>query len=218
MKKLTLAISAAALAFAGAGFAAYAAEADGHRMMGAMADKTLTRTEASAHASAMFDKLDVNRDGKIDPADRTARQIERFKKVDSDGNGAISQAEFLAAQARKSGERGMGPNRDGGAMMERGMKRRGMMGHAGGREMPMVGMVMLRMADTNRDSAVSREEFVAAAMGHFDQADSNHDGKLTPDERRAAMQAMHAKMKGMRAMGGMQHGTGEGPMPSPSGN
>ncbi len=217
MKKLTLAISAAALAVT-AGYTAFAAETDGHRMMGAMADKTVTRAEASTHASAMFDKLDVNRDGKIDPADRTARQIERFRKIDTDANGAISQAEFLAAHARKSGERGMGRDRDGGAMKERGMMRRGMMGHAGGREMPMVGMVMLKMADTNRDSVVSREEFVAAAMGHFDQADSNHDGKLTPDERRAAKQAMHAKMKGMRGMGGMQHGTGEGPMPSPSGN
>ena len=217
MKKLILAISAAALVVT-ASYAAFAADTDGHRMMGAMADKTVTRAEASTHASAMFDKLDINRDGKIDPADRTARQIERFRKIDTDGNGSISQDEFLAAHARKSGERGMGRARDGGAMNERGMKRRGMMGHAGGREMPMVGMVMLRMADTNRDSAVSREEFVAAAMGHFDQADSNHDGKLTPDERRAAMQAMHAKMKSMRAMGGMQHGTGEGPMPSPSGN
>ncbi|MEO7248077.1 MAG: EF-hand domain-containing protein [Novosphingobium sp.] len=208
MNKLTLAISAAALAFAGAGFAAYAAEADGHHMMDPMGAKTVTRAEALAHAAAMFDKLDANHDGKLDTADREARQIARFKKIDTDGNGAISQTEFPAAHARKLGDHGMGHDRGGD-----GMKDHGRMGHEGRREMPMMGMVMLKMADTNKDGAVSRDEFVSAAMAHFDQADANHDGKVTPEERRAAMMAMHDRMKGMRGMGGMH----EGPMPpSPS--
>lgn len=214
MKKLTLAISAAALALTGAGVAAYAAEADGHQMMNPMADKIVTRAEASAHASAMFDKLDANHDGKLDPADRTARQIEHFKKIDSDGNGAISQAEFLAVHARKQGEPGMGQGRGKG-----GMEGPGAMGHEGHRAMPMMGMVMLKMADTNKDGAVSREEFVSAAMAHFDKADANHDGNLTPDERRAAMKAMHEKMKAMGGMGrGMRGGMHDGPTPPPPAN
>ncbi len=218
MKKLTLAISAAVLAVTGAGVAAFAAEATGHRMMGPMADITVTRAEASAHANAMFDKLDANHDGKIDAGDREARQIEHFKKMDTDGNGAISQAEFLAGHARKMGERGMGQGRAGDGMKDRGMGDRGAMRHEGRGEMPMMGMVMLKMADTNKDGAVSRDEFVGSAMAHFDQADANHDGKLTPDERRAAMKAMHEKMKGMRGMGGMREGPMPAPMSAPSGN
>ena len=215
MKKLTLAISAAVLAVTGAGFAAYAADADGHHMMNPMGDKSVTRAEASAHASAMFDKLDANHDGKIDPADREAKMLERFRKLDADGNGSISQAEFLAAHARKMGGHGMGHDRDGGGMKDGGMKDHAMgKDRQGRREMPMMGMVMLKMADTNHDNAVSRAEFVGAAMAHFDAADANHDGNLTPQERRTAMQAMHAKMKAMRKMGGMH----EGPMPAPSGS
>jgi len=40
-----------------------------------MGDKTVTRAEAQTHAAAMFARMDVNKDGKIDAGDREARQI-----------------------------------------------------------------------------------------------------------------------------------------------
>ena len=49
--------------------------------------------------------------------------------------------------------------------------------------------MMLKMADTNNDGAISQAEFTAAALKHFDQMDANHDGKVTQDERQAAREA-----------------------------
>jgi hypothetical protein len=49
---------------------------------------------------------------------------------------------------------------------------------------------LFEMADTNKDGRVSLAEAQALALQHFDQADVNHDGQLTPDERRQARQLM----------------------------
>jgi hypothetical protein len=51
-------------------------------------------------------------------------------------------------------------------------------------------MMMGRMADANKDGAVSQAEFTQAALQRFDQADANKDGKVTRDERQAARRAM----------------------------
>ena len=89
------------------------------------------------------------------------------------------------------------------------------MGHHG-----MKGMAMHRLAgmDANGDRAITRDEFVAGALRRFDAADANHDGKVTPEERRAAMKArmqeMRGRMKGMD-MGGMEGGAMT-PPPSPA--
>jgi len=189
MKKLALTISVAALALAGAAYAM--PEGPMNDPMGA---STITRAEAEAKARAMFDKLDINHDGKLDRADREAHQADQFKKMDTDGNGVISSAEFAAAHDRGPGKDGAEPRREGG-------------------KHPMMAMMLLHKADTNHDNAVSRDEFVAAALDHFDKTDTNHDGKVTPQERRAAMKAMRGHMKGMR---GMEHGDdhSDGPMPS----
>lgn len=192
MKSYVLAFSAAALALSAS---AYAASHAGHGM-DPMGGKTVTRAEAEAKGREMFDKLDVNKDGKLDKADREARQIEKFRKMDADGNGAVSQAEFLAAHDRKPGEH----------KMDQGHQGRGGMGMKAGHGRGMMGMMMLKKADTNNDNAVSQTEFTAAMLGHFDKADANHDGKVTPEERKAAHKAMMEKMKAMRGMhGGMQH-------------
>jgi hypothetical protein len=52
---------------------------------------------------------------------------------------------------------------------------------------------LFEMADTNKDGRVSLAEAQAAALAHFDRADLNHDGKLTPDERRQAHQMKRAQ-------------------------
>ena len=72
------------------------------------------------------------------------------------------------------------------------------------------GGMMMRMADTNKDGAITRAEFVGASMKHFDMTDANKDGSVTPDERKAAMQKMREHMKEMRGKMGAR------PAPAPA--
>lgn len=203
MTKFALTVSAAALALAGA--AAYAAPASAPAtVMPAMprADRTVTRAEAQTLAAARFDLMDVNHDGKLDPADRTAEQAAMFDRVDTDHNGSLSRAEFAAL---RGGPRGMaregmnhdgdhaGMAHDGAASGRRGIMGAGMAGMAG-----MGGMA--RMADADGDHAVTRDEFSASALRRFDAIDANRDGSVTPAEQQAAMAAMRARMSAGRGV------------------
>lgn len=172
MKKLTLAITASVLAFAGT---AYAANELGR-------DATITRAEAQSHATEMFTKMDVNKDGKLDAADRAAHQAQRFDSIDANKDGALSRTEF-------ANHRGGPDQADGGHEGRRGHG--GRMGrHHGGRGMEM----MAQMADTNKDGAISQAEFTAGALTRFERADANKDGQVTSAERQTA----HAAMRGMK--------------------
>ena len=64
------------------------------------ADKKAKHAEMKAK---MLAKYDANKDGKLDEAERAVMKNERaelaFKKLDADGNGSISLAEFKAGKA-----------------------------------------------------------------------------------------------------------------------
>ena len=196
MKKYLIGISALALSLAGAAYAAD--DMPGGDPLG---DKTVTKAEFLAKGTAMFDKMDVNHDGKLDAADRAAHEGAMFDALDSDHNGSLSKGEFAAAHQR--GPEGDGP---GG----KGMRHGGPGGeHDGAHGGGHMGMMMMHMADANKDGAVSRDEFAAAQAKHFDMIDANHDGQLTQAERKDARDKMKA-MGGKR--GGMRHGN-HGDMP-----
>lgn len=171
MRRLTIALSAAALA---AGGFAYAAP-------GMMKDGEMTRAEAQKHGAEMFAQKDANGDGVLNDADREARKKQRFDALDSDGNGVLSREEFAAAGPGRMGHGRHGADDgDGG-------KRHGM-GHHGG-----PGGKMMEKADANGDGSVSKAEFDAAHMAMFDKADANRDGKVTREERHAAFKEMRGK-------------------------
>ncbi len=172
MKKLALAVSIATLTCAGVALAETANAAGPGR------DRTTTRVEALERANRMFDRADINKDGKLDPGDREARRAAAFDRIDGNKDGMISRAEFTATRP------GMG-GRGGGQGEMRGHGMRGGMG----------GGMMMRMADSDRDGAVTRAESAAAAASRFDQADSNRDGQLTPAERQATRAAMRERMQ-----------------------
>ena len=197
MRKFTLVASAAVLATAAT--ALYAAPAP-HGMMGG----TITWAEAKAKADEMWTKLDVNKDGKLDQADRDAKMAQMFDEIDTNHDGSISRDEFMAHHRGMMGEPGKGDGPPSmGDMKHEGMDHsqmdHGRMGHEGmGHGMMGHGMMMgqmLRDADANKDGAISRAEYDAAVKAHFDKVDANHDGKITPEERRAAFAKMRPAME-----------------------
>ena len=189
MKTFHLALCAGSLALAG-GLAVAAHAAPGGKMRhDPFGDATITRAEAQAKAVAMFDRMDANHDGKLDKADRAARMGQRFDRIDANHDGMISRDEFMAAHAGPMAGHGkMGDGKMGDEARAHGGHWRGMKA--------MMAMHRLGKMDANGDRVITRDEFVAGALARFDAADANHDGKLTPEERRAAMQAAMQRMHG----------------------
>jgi hypothetical protein len=54
---------------------------------------------------------------------------------------------------------------------------------------------MFETMDTNKDGRVSQAEAQAVALQHFDRADLNHDGQLTPQERQQSRQLLRGQRK-----------------------
>ena len=191
MRTFTLAATTAALAMTAT--ALFAAPGDTRRGPDANGDGTITRAEVQAQVAERFAKADANGDGTLNEADKAARTGQMFDKMDTDKNGSISRAEFSAAHSGM----GMGHGEHGG--MDHGkMGGDHKMGGPGmgGQRMGGGGAgMMLKMADTNNDGAVTRDEASAAALKHFDAMDANKDGQVTKVERQAAMQKMGARMK-----------------------
>ena len=140
----------------------------------------MTRAQAIAMANGHFDRIDVNKDGKIDRADREAMHArmaaEMFDRADANHDGMISRDEWNAGAAKLADMR-----EHGGP----GMRGRPMMRH------------MAMMADSDGDRAITREEFQKRALEHFDRADANHDGTISAAEREQAHAAMreHSERK-----------------------
>lgn len=180
MKKFLLAGVAIAAA---AGLAPVLAQSAPAPMTHQMAAKSMTRAEVVQKVQQHFQRIDGDRDGFVTQAEldsamqarkqkmgerMAARGAKMFDRLDSNKDGAISRAEFDAAHAKRGGWRG---------------GHRAKLGGMGGR--------MLMMADADKDGRVSLAEATAAATARFDRADTNRDGTLTPEERRAARQSMH---------------------------
>lgn len=148
----------------------------------------ITRAQVQERATATFARMDANKDGKIDAADREVRQRARFDRLDTDRNGAISFAEFSTRPERPQGEPGQRP--EGRRGPEAGGEGRGPGGegprfgrsHRGG---PGGGFGMFGPGPAAKEG-MTQAQFVAAALARFDQADTDRNGVLTQAERKAA--------------------------------
>ena len=116
--------------------------------------------EAMRHkADEWWKKVDTDQDGAVSRAEAEAnapRLAKDFDKVDTNGDGKVSREELRAARKAQAK-----------AHMEERWKK----------------------ADTDGDGALSREEAEAGApriAKRFDQLDANADGKVTPEEVKAA--------------------------------
>jgi Ca2+-binding EF-hand superfamily protein len=140
----------------------------------------MTKAEVEARVKERFARMDTNRDGAVTreeiDATRAARRAElqdrRFDILDANNDGSVSRSEFDSAAAARGDRRA-----------QRGGKR----AKRGGRGGPEA---MLARADINADGRLTLAEALARPMARFETVDTNRDGTLTPEERRAAREKM----------------------------
>ena len=185
MKKTTIA----------AGFAVMALSTVAYAAPGMMEPRgPVTLAEAKARSAEMFAHLDVNGDGQLDDADREARRAQIFAKIDTNGDGQISKAEFAAMhEGHEMHEGHGGPIGD-----HMGGPKGGPMGDRHGRHGGHFGPMMGKMADTNHDGVITRAEFDAGVEAHFARVDTNGDGTISPEERKAAHEKMRERFEQAR--------------------
>lgn len=171
MRRLTLSLIAGAAALAAGGIA-YAQAPQAPR-------QPMTRAAAEQRSAQMFERLDANHDGKLDQSDRAERQKARFDRIDANHDGQLSYAEFSAMRAGRDGQRAEH-------------------GRRGEHRMAMRRGGMIRMADADRDGAITQAEFHAAALERFDRLDADKNGTVTPEEAKAARDTMRRQWQARR--------------------
>lgn len=185
-----------------------------------MVESPATRAEVEASVRDRLGKLDADKNGTVTRdemmAFAKARMDERaddmFSAMDIDKNGSISRAEFDAFHAKRGDRQIVRVERFGGpdVMMPPPPPPPGPDGVApppppspamGGKPMMREHTCMMFMG--GRDGMVMAEgdgkgiviaDAVKRALERFDAADTNRDGKLTPEERKAQREAWRAKV------------------------
>jgi len=151
---------------------------------------------------AGFAALDKDGDGKLSPRELRVRPkgrrggknrggADKLKKMDTDGDGKISKREFLDGTANKLFSR-LDADSDGFVTKEeaeamkpkhRGPRGQGPGGPPGGGPQGRRPKVdLFEQHDTDGDGKLSKEEFSAGFIKHFERIDANGDGYITEDE------------------------------------
>lgn len=168
-------------------------------------NRQITRAEFVDARIARLTALDTNRDGVVSPEERAAamqarraeRAGDRFAKLDANGDGSISRAEFDAGHAARP-DRGPRAERAGHREGRRGGAHHAMRGQ--GRER---GPVVIAEA--------------SAKLGErFDKIDANRDGVISADERRGVMSAQREQRQERRAARQTQHQAQQPASPVPA--
>ena len=208
MKKSILFAGAAAL-LAGA---AIAQPAPGPR---ADRQADLTREQAVERADRLFDRLDVNRDGRATPDEarqaaeqrRAARAGQHFDRLDANRDGSISRAEFDQARSQRMQRREQRAEHVRERMGERHERRaeRAPEARDGERRVFVMrrppghgpAMMMRRHRAAMRaqnlfqgQDFVTREQVRERALERFARLDVNRDGTVTAAERMEARPRM----------------------------
>jgi len=122
----------------------------------------------------LFNKLDTNGDGLISKAEFDAFNDRHFKNLDINNDGNITPEELRAVQDQIPPNQGMGHS-DATSHLDR----------------------RFYAADANRDGGLDRKEAVNMPMlsKYFDDVDANKDGKVTRQEYFDAMPLLHGVKK-----------------------
>ncbi|WIM13123.1 EF-hand domain-containing protein [Enhydrobacter sp.] len=108
-------------------------------------------------------RYDANGDGTVDRAEWNAGQESRFKQLDANGDGKLSQDELFARASAAGGN---------ATPTERQLRRRA---------------AYFNRLDGDKDGAVSKDEFMAQASRNFARCDLNRDDRTDTAECRQAL-------------------------------
>ncbi|WP_417231553.1 EF-hand domain-containing protein [Brevundimonas sp.] len=197
MKKIYMLGGLAALTFAAAGGVALAQQAPAaspqrHARADVNADGRISQAEFVQQRVQRLTASDTNRDGTVTVEERQvamqARRAERmnarFGRLDADSNGSISRSEFDAAHAARG---------DGARHGARGDRSRG---HRGGQHANRAGDMAQRGGRHGAERGpVVIADAQARAAETFARLDTDNDGYLSADERRAGRQHMREQRR-----------------------
>ena len=181
---------------------------DGMKPGGMMAAKAQSRAEVEARVKERLGKFDANRDGTVAPDEmkayaetrRKASADARFAAMDANKDGSISRTEFDAAQASRGGMRDrmvMIPPHGGPHIMRvtpeaatppkpgEPPKAAGAPNTRRETRMMMMGDGPGMMGWSGDGKGIVIADAVKKALERFDATDTNKDGTISPEERRA---------------------------------
>jgi hypothetical protein len=196
-------------AFAGAALVALTATAaSAHPAERGRFAQPLTRAAVEARVDAGFARADANRDGFV------TRDEVRATRGERRGPRGEARTERREQRGERRAERfaRLDSNRDGvisrsefevrqgarGGHAERRSHRAERRGGEGGGLFARFGGRMFNQADVNHDGRVSRDEARRGALALFARVDTNRDGAVSLDERRAAREGMRAQRQQRR--------------------
>jgi len=112
------------------------------------------------HSMDLMHKIDTNGDGMVSRAEWLAFQEKVFAMLDKNKNGTVDAKEFIS--------------HDGGADMVHFA--------TGGFATGLRSQEMMHKIDTDGDGTISHDEFIAYQAKVFDMMDTGHTGMLTKDQ------------------------------------
>ncbi len=132
----------------------------------APAEKPARTSSSSAPRGLM--RYDTNKDGAVDRAEWKAAQEARFKSLDTNGDGKLTQDE-LFARTPAAGNSVLPTDRQAQRQS-----------------------TYFQLLDANKDGVVTFAEFMAQADRNFARCDLNKDGRIDTAECRQALQRTQA--------------------------
>lgn len=201
MKLSKIVLAAAVFAATGHAFAGGGGFGGGHgghehAKLDTNGDGSIDRSEAAARPglAKRFDMLDANHDGRIDASERPQHHGQGggggFARLDANHDGSIDRTEAAARPHLLQRFDQLDANHDGRIDASERPQHHGMGGEGGKGER---GERLARF-DTDKDGRLSRAEVGDSRIAkHFDMIDANHDGFLTREELRAAMERHRAQ-------------------------
>jgi len=158
-------------------------------------DNIVTMDEFNKAAETRFNNMDADHNGVVTAEEfqafisnkREEHRAQRFKEIDSNADGSISQQEYMSYKQKQAESRfqQLDTDKDGLVSLEEfasGSAR--MYGHKNWHGRDGKNSIFSRL-DANGDGSISQQESLTAWTNWFNRIDANHDQTVTIDEIRS---------------------------------